>query len=250
VWILGALFLALPVALLARQVDRFPSTIVCTNARPSAGSGNCVVHDAQSLGTITNVPCEDTPAALEAFLDSPNPLRRPFISATQIGPATPELLKKSATLPSGQGIDASAARALLRECVSAPKSPMPTVTVQLIVLERDFTWSLVVFLGALLGTLVAAVRRRVAVTIDPSSRVLRIVERRLFAPEQTTTVTLNDVDDVVVGVAPTVWRRAELVLRSGERVPLTADYVVLARGVHERFAARLRAAIATTRPHL
>jgi hypothetical protein len=249
--ILVAIALAASVAYLTRREDRFPSSVICTNStQPVVGQTNCVAHDARTLGTYTNVPCKDTPAALEAFLGSSNPLHRPRISATRIGPETKAMVAASVALGDVTDIDAETGRGLLRECVAAPPSPYPTHTVQVLVLDRDYTWSVLAAALVLAIAAIAAVRRRVTAVFDPSTRQLAVVEKGLFELPHTVTVPASEIDDVVVSSGPAGalagWR-VELVTRGGTRAPLSRTYVALTRATHEGFVRRLKALLEESR---
>jgi hypothetical protein len=280
IWpMLLAVAIGLPLAWLARRESRAASTVTCSTVAATEYAAPCLVHDARTFGPQERIACQDTPAALESFLDTRNPFSRPFVTGTVVdlpplgagvvaasrttgadenGHAYPFALYKkplasSAPPPqftavatdSAGGISAEDARIVLASCVAQAGTTGPGRTIALAVFERDYRLSALLLGASLLLAMVWMAGRRVRVSADAAG-MIDIVEHGLVLTRRHASVAVCEVQRVVVASGasgPLHGSRVEIVRRDGASVPLSDAFAPLTSRAHTRAAARLLAVL-------
>lgn len=258
VWpLVVALIVAVPSARWARRDAPFPSAVVCTSAfKPAVREAkrvdaSCTALDSRAIRTWTPLPCSASSAALEGLLESQNVFHRPLIYAIENN-AREAMDAFVGTDPAG-GIDTATAHALLKDCTEGQGTEGMPRTVQVMMLDRDYEWSALVLGALVLVALVATLRRRIRVALDPARRMMVVVERGYLIERRTLALAIDDIADVEVSAGAVGFlsgRRVEIVRYDGSRVPLTEAYVPLTYSVHDQAARRLGALLegARSRP--
>jgi hypothetical protein len=242
------LLLAIPCARWMRRDALLPSSVVCTSAfRPLSTDATrvgptCMALDSRAVRTWTTLPCSASAAALVALLETRSPLHRPLIYATETGGLGRDLAPFPGADPSS-GIDETTALSLLNTCTLGPDAKGSPRTLSVVMLDRDYGPSAILYAALLGAALLLGLRRRIHVSIDIRERMLVAVERGFLFEKRTVALAANEVLDVVVDAGAVGFlsgRRVEIVRTDQTRVPLASGYVPLTYGVHHQAARRLR----------